>query len=606
MTLPDRARSWAFAALAAAVVALSVAVAGHLFLEAGLRQSRPSLEEAARTGAIAVGEAVAGQFAYALELGIPLDKMPGVDAYLERVVANSPQVEGIALIDGTGRTLAQTHEHVEGNRFPIAGGGQEATLVVAPESPFLDQAVRQMRLALAITALFSGMLTGGIVLYFFAFRYEPARQQLLDDLDRVASGDFDIRLPAEDRGPLGEAARVLSACIERVRAARRTLLEAVATIRAIDFDGSLGQRVDAILQPIDARYHFPEGDEAAEITVSSGSGWRAAIVLGLYFAAFPYLANFAIDREPDWLPAAWIPVLPMLIELVAALAGAALASSRMGRSGTALGVAGLGLAACLAGTYWCREYEPFLLLRAGSGFLGGFLLAGLLVHRPTELRRGDLAPMLAFAALLAGPLLASLYAEAIGRRSGFMVIGLALLVATPFVATGTEPMLKRARLGLRNLPFDRSDLLLAVAILPASAMMLVNLPGWISYDRYLLTGCAMAVMALCALAVPALPAPASAVALLAAGLVFLGGPSQPILALLACCALLGAAGGGAMKSFDGNRPWLALAGGTAVALLATGLAAQADVGFAAVPVGAAILLTGCWLLTRRPAQAMTA
>ena len=605
MTLPDRARSWAFSALAAAVVAVSVAVAGHLFLDAGLRQSRPTLEEAARTGAMAVGQAVAAQFAYALELGIPLDQMPGVDSYLARIVTNSPQVEAMALVDETGRTLAQTREQVDGNRFAIVGGDQEAALIVVPESPFLDQAVGQMRLALAVTALFAGMLAGGIVACFFAFRYEPARRQLLGDLDRVASGDFDVRLPGDDRGPLGEASRALALCLDRVRAARRTLLEAAATIRAIDFDGSLGRRVDAILQPIDERYRFAQGDdEDADTTRSSGSGWRAAVVLGLYCAAFPYLANFAIDREPDWLPAAWIPVLPLLIELTTALAGAVLACSRIGRSGIALALASLGLAAGLAGTYWCREYEPFLLLRAGTGFMGGFVVAGLLAHRRTELRRRDFAALSIFAALFAGPLMASLYAEAIGRRSGFMVLGLAVLAMTPFVATGTEPMLKGARRAIQRLPFSRSDLLLGLAIVPASAMVLVALPGWIAYDDYLLTGSAMAVMAICALAVPALTPPLCAAALLAAGLALLGGQFQSVLAVFVSCALLGVAGGGALKSSVDSRPWTALAAGTLAALLATGLVALFDVGFAVVPVGTAILLTGCWLLTRRSAAAV--
>lgn len=604
MTPPDRARSWVSAAFVAVVVAATVGLAGHLLLDAGLRQSRPTLEDATRTGAMAVGQAVAAQFAYALELGIPLEKMPGVDAYLERIVAGSPQVEGLALIDDAGQTVASTGEVVEGTRFAIVGGDAEAELVVEPESPFLDRAVRQMRMALAIAAAFAGMLAGSFAAYFFAFRYEPARRQMLDDLGRVVSGDFDVRPAREDRGPMGQAARALALCLERVAAARRTLLEAAATIRAIDFDGSLGRRVDSIMQPIEKRYRFPRRDDEDAVPADSdGSAWRIALVLCLYCAAFPYVANFAIDREPDGLPAAWIPVLPLLAELAGALVGASLARSGIGRSRLALAVACLGLAACLAATYWCRDYDPFVMLRAGSGFAGGFVVAALLTHHQAELRRTDLAALAIFAALFAGPLLAGLYAEAIGRRSGFLMLGLAMLAATPFVAAGAGRTAGVTRRGARRRRIDRSDLLLGLSIIPASAMVLVVLPASIAYDDYLLTGSAVAVMAICALAVPALSPLVGAAALFAAGLALHDGLLQKELAVLLGCALLGTAAGGAVKAFGGNRPWTALAAGTAAALLATGFAVQFPLGFAAVPFGAAILLIACWPLTRRSGAA---
>src|SRR5690606_37600792 len=120
-------------------------LASHFLLEAGLRRSAPSLQDATRTGAAAVGQAVAAQFGRALELGIPLDKLPGIAAYLQEISASSPQVEGLALLDADGNRIATTDEDVEGTAFPIAAGGAEATLIVAAESPLIDQAIERVR-----------------------------------------------------------------------------------------------------------------------------------------------------------------------------------------------------------------------------------------------------------------------------------------------------------------------------------------------------------------------------------------------------------------------------------------------------------------------------
>src|SRR5439155_10534339 len=44
--------------------------------------------------------------------------------------------------------------------------------------------------------------------------------------------------------------------------------------------------------------------------------WRLAVILGLYAAAFPLVANFAIDREPSEIVRAWWPVLPLLARTI--------------------------------------------------------------------------------------------------------------------------------------------------------------------------------------------------------------------------------------------------------------------------------------------------
>jgi hypothetical protein len=604
---PERASAWLPAAIVGAVVAIAVGLAAWLLLDAGLRRATPSLEQASRTGAAAVGQAVAGQFSHALNLGIPFDKLPGVDPYLKRIVDNSPQVDGLAIVDSAGKTLFTTRGGLEGECFPISGNGVQATLVVATESPLIEQAVLQVRIALAIAALLAGAVAGGLIACFVAFHLKPAQGRLLDDMERVVKGDFSAHLHSEDRGPQFAASRALSHSIERVKAARRGMVEAVATIRAIDFDGSLGRRVDAILKPIDSRYAFADAGEDKDgfaEAASRGGVWRVALLLGLYAAAFPYVANFAIDRESDVVPLPWLPVLPLLAELAAALAGALLGRTRAGGSGALLTLAGIVLAVVLGATYWCRTYDVFVMLRACAGLSGGFIAAALLVHRRIDLPPPSLATVLIFSALFAAPLASGLYAEAIGRRSGFLVLGIAMLVATPFLAVGSGAAGKSSGASRAMHSFTLPDLLLGLATVPAAAMVLVGLPAGIGFDNYLVGTGAAAVLAIAALAAPALSPLACGTALLLAAVALFDPLSNMVVSTVIACAALGFAAGGAIRAFCGaaSRPWLALGCAAAAGLVIAGTTTQSGVPFAGVIVGLALAVVAGHFVGRRPAE----
>jgi hypothetical protein len=594
---PERARLWLPALVVAAVVAIATALGSHLLLETGLRRSTPTLEEATRTGASAVGQAVAGQFAHALSLGIPLEKLPGIEPYLQRIAETSPQVDGLALLDGAGTPIASTGDDIDGVGFPIDAGGTKATLIVTAGSPLIDEAIPRLRVALLLASLLTGLVAGGIVAGFIAFHRDPIRHRLLEDMESVAAGDFRVSAPSADGGPLSEAARTLVRGMDKVKAARRNLVEAVATIRAIDFDGSLGRRVEAIVAPVESRYRFPDANEDWETDADSavsgaGVAWRLALFVGLYGAAFPYVANFAIDRESELVAAAWAPVLPLLAELVGVAVGALVARTRFGRSGAALALGGLILAASLVVTYWCRTFELFVLLRWLAGISAGLVGTALMVQRRLDLPRIDVAALITFSGLLVAPLLAGLYAEAIGRRSGFLVLGIAVLFATPFIALGTGWAVRRQPPAARS--FNRADLVVALAALPASAMLLVKLPAGIGPGGYLAATAAAATFAIFAMLAPRASAWVYGVILFLAGVILSDPVPELLVSMFAPCAVLGLACGGLVRSTIGEagRPWAPIGLGTAAGLLLAGATASLDLSFAAVVACAALIVVG--------------
>lgn len=605
--MSEQHSAWTSACLIAAVVAISIGVASHFLLEKGLDLSRPSLEEATETGAAAVGQAIAGQFAHALQLGIPLEKLPGVEAYLRRIVDHSPQVEGLAILDDEGRTLYATAEAVEGATYSIAGSGSQAAIVVSTRSPLIDQAITGIHITLAIAAALAGVVSGCLMFCFVYFHRRPALDRFANSMERMTAGDFSTKLPVEERGAMAEASRALSRCMARVTAARRTLIDAILTIRAIDFDGSLGRRVDAITKPLEGRYRFAE-DTAAESVGNEATGgmiWRAVLFIGLYGAAFPFVANFAMDRESEVVSAAWAPVMPFLAELAAVAAGALAGTTRAGSSALSRLFGCLLLAACLATTYWCRSYDQFVLLRTAAGFSLGLVVSGLLLRHNAEVRLRDVILLMVFSALLAAPLASGLYAEAIGRRSAFLVIGIVVLFATLFVATGVSSDSRSAQSsGTERI--NAADLAIGITAMAAGPTVLVLLPSGIGFDAYLIGGAGMAILAACTLLVPTGSTLVAAAGLLLSSIAFFLESRFSIFAAFAGCAFLGLACGATLSGTLDNakRPWTAMGTGVAAGLILAGISAQVDLPFAVViALGGVAMAT--LHLTSRP-QAATA
>lgn len=587
------------------VVAALTALAGHFLLQAGLRHSTPILQDATRTGAAVVGEAVAGQFARALEFGIPLDRLGGVEAYLRRIADSSPQVVGFALLDEAGTVVASTAPDIRGETFEIEAGGARASLVVAAVSPLFEGAMRRIWISLGLAALLAGLVAAALTAGYLGLSWQPSRARLLRAVERAAEGDFAEVAARETSGPFFEASQALARCVERVEAARLRLTEAVSTIRAIDFDGSLGRRVDAILHPLEGRYALPDrsDDEPVPGDAPSMAGsaiWRAAAVAGLYAACFPFVANFAVDRGAAGIPAAWIAVAPLAAELFAFVLGALAGRATHGRGGAPLALALLLLGIATAATFWCRDYALFVLLRAGAGFGAGLALAAILANARAWIRPRVLSLALVFAALLVAPLLAGLLAEAIGRRASFLALGLLVLALSPFLAGTGASRSEESPSEERTGPGTGLDVATALAVFPVAAFVLVLLPVGIGYDNYLVGAGAVAVLGAAALATPRLPLPAIGVALAVAALLLHYAPGGAVASIHAACAAMGVALGGALASARGHpRAMLAaLAGGLGLGLLLAGAADQ----FAfppALAIAAAGLLVMAWPLLGR-------
>ncbi|MBS7700859.1 MULTISPECIES: hypothetical protein [unclassified Chelatococcus] len=546
--------------LAAIIIALAVATAiaagGWRVLDAAWTESAPALEEATRLGAEAVGRALSGQIEHALSLGIPLDKLVRVEDYLKTVVASAPQVDAVALLDDSGRPVFATREGVAGLTFAVNGGGQRATLVLSMESPFLSAATVRLEMLIGAAAILGGMIAFLIASLFLEMHLAPARARLGFALARAARGDFAITIATTGRGRTSAAFRALAQRIEPVHAAARRLADAVATVRAIDFDGSLSKRLEPLLASVAETRGLADIDpgETARSTVPGLAAVcsRALLLISLYAGALPLIANFAIDRGSNVIPTPWWPVSPLVAEGLAVLAAVLIAqrcSSNVSRILSAAGVALAGIA--YAAVFWCRSYELFVGLRICAGLGLGLALTPLLRDPRLSAHPRALIALMGVACVAVGPLLGGLVAEAIGRRGAFLLLGLALLATVPIAAalpsaaaSAVAPRLNRSAAA--------AWLLVPLMLVPLSALVLVIIPAGPGFDNYA-EGAGLVVVAGLAMVLGPVMATTAASLLVAlsgalwllplAGVHLPGAWLWPV-----CCVLLGIGVGSLLKS----------------------------------------------------------
>ncbi|NBC31556.1 MAG: hypothetical protein GVY13_02655, partial [Alphaproteobacteria bacterium] len=375
---PDRR----IAGLIGLIVAVLVGLGSLVLVEAAARESLPTLTQATRSGAETVGETVAGQIGRALSYGIPLEDLYGLDGYFGGIVAGSPHVEALGLYDPSGAIIDQTRPGIQGPVFPVMVDGEtRARLVLTPAPPLVGPAIDRLWIALAANATLAGLIAG-LVSYLFLSRHNSVALRRLGGLMASAMADeFPAPPPARGSGAVAAAFRAYDHGLDELRGAARRLADAVATVRAIDFDGSLAARLEPLVRPAAGALTLSDVERSAAPAWTErpmGRLWLATVAAGVYAMTLPFIANFAIDRSWNLASPVWWPVVPGLAEALAAVPAFLLfrhIRTLFRPVVAAAGLAAAGLATAPA--FWVGDYMPFLELRLAAGAGLGAALAAL-------------------------------------------------------------------------------------------------------------------------------------------------------------------------------------------------------------------------------------
>jgi hypothetical protein len=235
------------------VAALIAGLVAGLVTVVALRMEAP-LERERGAGQRAVLDLLQREIGHAVELGIPLTALPDLESHLATTLGQFPDLTAVRLEMPDGFGAAAGAPGPDDTVLSAAVGDGVLTLFRA-----LDRSLpRLLWTAAGAVALGAGLLSALLAWLLVVRPGRRAERALAARLAAVGAGDFtDEQLPASGL-PTDALADELDEWRRRVLARNRLLRQQAAGVRAIDYDGTLGPKVDAVLAELDARYRFPD------------------------------------------------------------------------------------------------------------------------------------------------------------------------------------------------------------------------------------------------------------------------------------------------------------------------------------------------------------
>ncbi len=414
-------------------VILGVLVLALLFLSMQTAQRaqallQPEIERKAAT----VADTVSSLVTRALELGIPFERLHGLDDHLQRIIDANPDLSFVALnaADGTSayrsRSTRAADDAGETIAVPIrAVDGVERTLVVGLDPAFARQVVSTLWIDLVIVIFVTAVVALELIYVGFGIGLYGAIEGVEERLRRIGRGDLRQHLPVDGGSEFGRLAQAIDKRLDGVNVA-------YAAVRQM-----LAQRRDQITQQaadlLQSRFGFGErvlGPPARVIAV------RAPLFVFMLAEELtrPFLPGYikAMAGPVAGLSPEFVASLPMTAFLVV-VAGAqpflgsvteSLGRRRSLMIGALLGILGYGASAFADGLLGLTVARAV----SGLGFAFVFVSAQGFVIDSTDLRQRSSGMAMFISAILVaglcGPPIGGILADRMGIPGAFIVAGI--------------------------------------------------------------------------------------------------------------------------------------------------------------------------------------
>lgn len=382
---PVTARRFAWLGLLLAGVA-ALALAWTALAQIGSLAAR---EGQARAQLLADG--ISQQIQRAVALGIPLERLEGVQTLFKQRIGESPEIEALALVDAQQRVLwayppqaapASQRVAAQGTVAPVSLRGQPVARVLLLRRAQGPAALLLQWAPLLLCAVLATALAATEGVRYAVASGPRLREKLLRSMSRsVAAGDFSRRLPVLRRRSFDGRLPWLAAELRQVNEQHLRLSRLVHSLRQTEPDAVRRAELDAALVHASGRERFAEGSAREVLPLPYAAAARWLGVLGGWLAwclagTAAMLCLPATEQGPG--PVGWVAWGLS----VALLAGALLhALARLPWERRRLG--------CERGAWSCGGLVGGLLIGPGWVLLLGTLAPGVLQ------RLRDLAPGLA-------------------------------------------------------------------------------------------------------------------------------------------------------------------------------------------------------------------
>ncbi|MFI8619115.1 hypothetical protein ACIGHN_26775 [Acidovorax sp. NPDC077693] len=471
-------------------------------------QLRGMRQESERVRAQLMADSLSQRIGHALDIGIPLEGLVGVEALFNQRLGAHAEIQSIALLQGPGKVLW----FVERERATKVATGTvaDAPITVRGEPRGTVRLALQETGAGPFARSAATLLLPAVLLLaalaFLAARFSEAQGVKLRNhavrlaMRAIASGRYDRSMVLPHRRGFDLRAQQLGHAVRGVHETLTRVRRLISSLRQTEPQAQRREYLDMLLAEAQGTHRFAEhGLTQVRVVAAEAQSFWASLLITLGAVALLALATSASNAVAD-LPPLQLALLPAAFIVSAALA----AWVTQGRRWPVLSVlfsacAGLaGLALVLASGAW-TGYSPLQWLPGVALWCGGFAGAALAACMTVEQvpRRQDFKhamprwPKAAMGAWVGatvwlGPALGSVAFTALGGLYGGLALTLPLLCASFLLLRWNEPRSPwRHRVGARAqaqaAAAARSGLrAVSVTACIAAASGLLMVAGWMS------------------------------------------------------------------------------------------------------------------------------
>ena len=422
-------------------------------------QLRGMRQESERVRAQLMADSLSQRIGHALDIGIPLDALVGVEALFNQRLGAHAEIQSIALLEGPGKVLwfaerEKTSREAAGTRAdaPIMAHGQpqgfvRLTLRETGAGPFARSA--------AVLLLPTVLLLAALA--YLAARFSEAHGVKLRDhavrlaMRAIASGRYDRSVVLPHRRGFDLRAQQLGHAVRGVHETLTRVRRLIASLRQTEPQAQRREYLDMLLAEAQGNHRFAEyGLTQVRVVAAQAQAFWVSLLISLSAMGLLGLA-LAASNAPFEAVQAQAILLPGLFTAAAALA----AWITRGRRWPVLSVlfcacGGLGVLAVLM-AFGVLDNATYLLpgTALGGGALAGAALAACSTveqvprrqdfkHAMPRWPHATLGAWLSVTAWL-GPALGSVAFAALGTFYGVLALTLPLLCAGFLMMRWNDP-----------------------------------------------------------------------------------------------------------------------------------------------------------------------
>jgi len=206
----------------------------------------------------------------AVEAGIPLQDLVGLESFFALGGQDQPEVRLVRLKTPAGETVYQQEYHLDGGpraapepgdllveNYPIESDkGVVASLDIGVDVAYVSQRLREIYGDLGITALVCLFLVFEVLLVVIALTVADPVRRLSTLMERGEAGGFSHTTPDESSDEIGRFVRAYNGMVERQHARFQRVMQSFDTLGSPGFEG-LGDTVDSLRQHLGAEPGAP-------------------------------------------------------------------------------------------------------------------------------------------------------------------------------------------------------------------------------------------------------------------------------------------------------------------------------------------------------------